>query len=101
MSANAIFNATVCFIGIAIFLIHIVNTAIKRNKRKDEYRLLLFLSFTAFHFLTYLIFTFVKTAYTSDAFVIGFYTTFYIFNNIELLLLFMYMVSFIDISKKS
>lgn len=101
MSANAIFNATVCFIGIAIFLIHIVNTAIKRNKRKDEYRLLLFLSFTAFHFLTYLIFTFVKTAYTSDAFVIGFYTTFYIFNNIELLLLFMYMVSFIDISKKT
>lgn len=100
MTANAIFNATVCIIGIAIFLIHIINLAIKKNKRKDEIRLLVFLSFTAFHFATYLAFTFIKTAHTSDQFIISFYTIFYIFNNVELLLLFLYMLCYIDINKK-
>ena len=100
MNGNAIFNATVCIIGIAIFLIHIVNLSIKKNRRKDENRLLIFLSFTAFHLATYLTFALVKVVYTSDAYVIGFYTTFYIFNNVEMFLLFIYMLSYIQLSKK-
>ena len=100
MSGNAIFNATVCIIGIAIFLIHIANLIIKKNRRVDENRLLVFLSFTAFHLATYLTFVLVKTAYTSDAYIIGFYTTFYIFNNIEAFLLFLYMLSYVQMNKK-
>ena len=100
MSGNAIFNATVCIIGIAIFLIHIANLIIKKNRRVDENRLLAFLSFTAFHLATYLTFVLVKTAYTSDAYIIGFYTTFYIFNNIEAFLLFLYMLSYVQMNKK-
>ena len=91
MSGNAIFNATVCIIGIGILLIHAVNALLKKNRRKDENRLLVFLLFTAFHFLVYLIFTLVKVKYTSDAYIISFYTTFYIFNNIEILLFFLYL----------
>lgn len=101
MKGNEIFNITVCIIGIAIFLIHIVNLLLKRNKRKDENRLLLFLSFTAFHFATYLTFAFIKVAYTSNPFIISFYTIFYIFNNVELLLLFLYMLSYMEINKKT
>lgn len=100
MPGNAIFNATVCIIGIAILLIHVVNLLIKKNKRKDENRLLLFLVFTAFHFAVYLTFTLVKTVFTSDTYVMSFYTTFYIFNNIEVLLLFLYVVSYVDIEDK-
>lgn len=100
MNSNAIFNATVCSIGIAIFLIHIVNLLIKKGKRKDENRLLLFLSFTAFHFATYLAFTFIKSTFTSDSFIISFYTIFYVFNNIELLLFFLYVISYIQIDNK-
>ena len=101
MSGNAIFNATVCTIGIAIFLIHIANLLFKKNKRKDEKRLLLFLSFTAFHFATYLTFILVKTTYTSDAYIIGFYTTFYIFNNVEVVLFFLYMLCYIELADKN
>lgn len=101
MNGNSIFNATVCFIGIAIFLIHIFNLSFKRNRRTDENRLLIFLSFTAFHLATYLTFTFVKTVYTSDACIIAFYTTFYIFNNIEVLLVFIYMLSYVELGKKN
>lgn len=100
MSSNAIFNATVCIIGIAILLIHIVNLIIKKNKRKDENRLLIFLVFTAIHFATYLTFILVKMTYTSDAYIIGFYTVFYIFNNIEIFLLFMYMLSYVELKEK-
>lgn len=101
MNANAIFNATVCIIGIAIFLIHIVNLSIKKNKRKDENKLLIFLSFTAFHLATYLLFTFIKVKYTSDAYVIGFYSIFYIFNNVEAFLLFLYMLSYVKLADKN
>lgn len=100
MSGNAIFNSTVCIIGIAILLIHIVNLLTKKNKRKDENRLLWFLLFTAFHFATYLTFTIVKISYTSDAYVTAFYTIFYIFNNIEVFLLFIYMLVYIGMSDK-
>lgn len=101
MAGNAIFNATVCIIGIAILLIHVVNMLLKKNKRNDEYRLLLFLVFTIIHFITYLTFTLIKVNYTSDAYIIGFYTTFYIFNNIEVFLLFFYMVSYVQLTDKT
>lgn len=100
MLNNQVFNATVCFIGIGIILIHIVNIVIKKNKRPDEKRLLAFLAFTAFHFLTYLTYTLIKVNYTSDAFTKVFYTFFYIFNNVELLLFFLYMISYVDFNKK-
>ena len=38
MLGNETFNATVCTIGIAILLIHVVNLLLKKNKRKDELR---------------------------------------------------------------
>ena len=101
MEGNAIFNATVCVIGISILLIHVVNLLIKRDRRKDENRLLIFLVFTAFHFLVYLSFTFIKLIYTSNPFIIAFYTTFYIFNNIEVLLLFLYMLSYVSFKDKN
>lgn len=97
MNANTIFNVTVCIMGIAILLIHIANLAFKKNKRKDEKRLYIFLIFTVIHFATYLIFSLVKESYTSDAYIISFYTIFYIFNNIEALLLFLYVLSYVDI----
>ena len=101
MSGNAIFNATVCIIGIAILLIHVVNLLIKKNRRKDENLLLLFLVFTAIHFATYLTFTLVKVTYTSNAYIMGFYTTFYIFNNTEVLLLFIYMLNYVNLTNKN
>lgn len=101
MEGNSIFNATVCIIGISILLIHVVNLLIKRDRRKDENRLLIFLVFTAFHFLVYLSFTFIKLVYTSNPFIIAFYTTFYIFNNIEVFLLFLYMLSYVSFKDKN
>lgn len=101
MTNNAVFNATVCIVGISILLIHVVNLLFKRNKRKDENRLLLFLVFTVFHFATYLTFTLLKITYTSNAYILGFYTTFYVFNNIEALLLFLYMLSYVEMTKKT
>lgn len=101
MTANSVFNMTVCIIGIVIFLIHIINLLIKKNRRKDENRLLLFLSFTAFHFAVYLTFTLIKVNYTSDPFVIGFYTVFYIFNNIEMILLFSYVLCYVYLEDRT
>ena len=99
MENNSVFNATVCIIGIAIFLIHIINILIKKNRRKDENYLLAFLSFTAFHFAVYLTFTFLKDTVKNEAFIVSFYTTFYIFNNIELLLLFLYTLCYVKMEK--
>jgi sensor histidine kinase YesM len=85
--------------GVAILLIHIINLLTKKNKREDENRLLLFLVFTAIHFATYLTFSLIKNSYTSDPFIIGFYTTFYIFNNIEVLLFFLYAIAYVEIEQ--
>ena len=74
MPGNLIFNATVCIMGIAILSIHAFNSLFKKNKRKDEKRLILFLVFTIFHFATYLVFTFVRVKYTSDNLIITFLT---------------------------
>lgn len=100
MLGNEIFNATVCLIGIAILLIHVITLLLKKNKRKDELRLLDFLLFTAIHFATYLTFTFLKGKYSSSSFIIGFYTTFYIFNNVEILLFFIYVLSYLQMADK-
>lgn len=95
MAVNKVFNATVCIIGIFILIVHSISLLIKKGKRNDEKALLVFFLFTAFHFLTYLIFTFISEVYTSNAFVTGFYTAFYIMNNIEILLFYIYMVRYI------
>ena len=95
MTNNGIFNATVCIIGILIFLIHVVNIIVKREKRKDEKVLLTFFIFTIIHFATYLTFTIIKTHYTSNAYITAFYTTFYIMNNLEVFLLFRYAREYI------
>ena len=100
MSNNSVFNATVCIIGIIILLIHTVNIIIKKDKRKDEVVLMDFFLFTILHFATYLAFTLIKTNYTSNTFIIGFYTSFYIMNNIEALLLFRYAKNYIRIEPK-
>ena len=101
MDKNSIFNMTVCIFGVLILLIHIVNLIVKKNKRKDEKCLLDFFVFTVFHFATYLTFTFVKLVYTSNAFIISFYTIFYLMNNIELFLLVKYMNSYVGFSDKT
>ena len=100
MSTNSIFNATVCIIGIAILLIHIVNILLKKERRVDENTLLNFFILTVIHFVTYLTFTFIKMNYTSNTFVISFYTTFYIFNNLEAFFLLIYTLSYIEMKKK-
>ena len=98
-NTNIVFNITICIMGSLILFVHLANLIVKRNKRKDENMLLAFIAFTIFHFLTYLTYTLIKLKYTSDTFVMGFYTTFFIFNNIEVLLYFLYMMNFADLSK--
>ena len=101
MKSNAIFNATVCIIGIVILLIHAVNLLIKKKRRKDENALLEFLVLTIVHFSCYLTFTLIKSVYTSNAFVTSFYTVFYIFNNLEAFFLFRYMLSYVELENKT
>ena len=100
MDNKSVFNATICVIGIAFLIIHAVNIFLKKGRRRDENRLLFFVLFTIVHFATYLTFTFVKVNYSSDPLIMGFYTTFYIFNNVESLLLFAYALAYIASSKK-
>ena len=101
MNSSSIFNVTVCIIGILILSVHIVNLAIRKNKRKDEKCLLDFIIFTSIHLSIYLAFKLIKIAYTSNPFIIAFYTSFYIMNNIELFLLFRYMHNYVEISPKA
>jgi len=101
MENNTVFNATVCIIGFLILAVHLISIAIKKDKRKDEKELLYFFLFTMIHFAAYLAFTFIKQVHTSDTFIIAFYTTFYIMNNIEVLLLFRYMSSYVDVPEKT
>lgn len=100
MENSYIFNATVCIIGILIFIVHIISIILKKNKRKDEMCLLNFFIFTILHFSIYLAFTFIRMSYSSNGFIIAFYTSFYIMNNIELLLLFRYMKNYTELPNK-
>ena len=90
MKSNVVFNIVVCVIGIFIMTIHAVNLIIKKGKRKDERMLLYFFVFTVIHFAVYLTFALIKEKYTSNTFVTTFYTVFYIMNNVEVFLLFLY-----------
>ena len=99
MQNNVVFNISVCIIGILIFLVHIVNIIIKKDKRKDENALFIFIAFTAIHFAIYLAYVIIHEHYTTNNFVISFYTLFYIFNNLEVYLLFIYMLEFVFLPK--
>ena len=101
MDSKTTFNATVCIIGIAFLLIHTVDLLLKKDKRKDEKSLLVFIVFTIIHFATYLTFTFVKINYTSNPLIISFYTTFFIMNNIEVLLLINYTLSYVPLKRQT
>ncbi|MBQ8451936.1 MAG: histidine kinase [Clostridia bacterium] len=101
MNSASVFNVTICIIGILILSIHIANILIKRKHRADEKNLLVFFIFTAVHFVIYLIFTFIKTTYSSNALVIAFYTAFYIMNNLEVFLLFRYFKSYKEVPHKT
>ncbi len=94
-------NATICLVGVLLLLIHIVNIILKKDKRKDEIALMSFCIFTMVHFITYFTFVLVKTVYTSDNFIMAFYTVFYIMNNIELLLFYVYFSTYARIPGKS
>ena len=100
MKNSYIFNASVCIIGILIFIVHIISIILKKKKRKDEICLLDFFIFTILHFSIYLAFTFIRMSYSSNGFIIAFYTSFYIMNNIELLLLFRYMKNYTELPNK-
>ena len=101
MNPKSVFNATVCLLGVLILLIHIVNLLIKKERRKDENALLDFFIFTAIHFATYFVFVLLKENYTSNTFIISFYTAFYIMNNIEVLLFYFYLTSYANIDKRA
>ena len=94
MDPKSVFNATVCLLGALILLIHIANVLMKRNRRKDENNILIFFIFTMIHFVLYFVFTLIKRNYTSNAFIITFYTIFYIMNNLEVFLFYRYMSSY-------
>ncbi|MBQ9457145.1 MAG: histidine kinase [Bacilli bacterium] len=101
MENNVVFNVTVCLIGVLILLVHITSILFKKARRKDENALLAFFVLTAVHFAVYFTFTMIKANYTSDAFIIGFYTTFYIFNNLEVFFFFLYVLAYMELTKKT
>ena len=101
MAVKSVFNATVCLLGALILLIHIINILLKKNRRKDENVLFIFILFTMIHFLTY--FTFVAINYhlndigePSDTLIMTFYTIFYIMNNVEVFFFYQYLSSYIN-----
>ncbi len=100
MDSKSVFNATICIIGVSLLLIHIVNLVLKKKKRRDEMFLLVFFIFTAIHFATYTVYDLVKVYYTSNTYIMSFYTTFYIMNNAEVFLFFLYLSNYIRLPKK-
>ena len=101
MDNKSVFNATVCLLGVFILLIHIVNLLLKKNRRKDENSLLSFFLFTMVHFTTYFAFVLIKQKFTSNAFIMTFYTIFYIMNNVEVILFYFYLVNYTKIHNKT
>ena len=97
MPNNVVFNLTVCILGILIFLVHVINFIFKKTKRKDENALFVFIGFTVIHFLTYLLFIIISRFYTSNIFIVSFYTLFYLMNNLEVFLLFIYMLNYVEL----
>ena len=101
MDNKTVFNITVCIVGLAFLLIHIIDILLKKNRRKDENNLLNFIIFTSIHFVFYIVFSFIKVFYPSNELIISFYTLFFIFNNVQLLLFFFYARSYMSLSKKT
>ena len=101
MDNNVVFNITVCLVGFVILSVHIVNVLLKKERRRDENALLSFLIFTALHFAVYFAFSLIRVYYTSDALIMGFYTGFYIANNLEIFLLFLYMLNYVQLADKT
>lgn len=101
MDSKSVFNATVCLVGVLILLVHIINLLFKKDRRKDETYLLNFFIFTMVHFATYFSFTLIKQVYVSDAYIMAFYTIFYIMNNVEVLLFYLYMSTYTKIDNKA
>ena len=101
VNEKAVFNATICILGIAIFLIHAIGLLFKKGKRKDESAILTFFLFTAFHFAAYLTFTLIKLHYTSDNFIMAWYTAFFIMNNLELLFFVLYTTAYLSLQGKA
>lgn len=100
MDNKTVFNLAVCLIGVLVFLVHIANILTKGKRRKDENALLAFLVFTAVHFACYFAFCFLKIYSPSDSLILGFYTGFYIANNVQALFLFLYLLCYVGISKR-
>lgn len=100
MDNKTVFNMAVCLIGFLILLVHIANILIKGKRRRDENALLVFLVFTAVHFIAYFLFCFLKTYSPSDALIMGFYTGFYVANNVQALLFFLYMLCYVEKSRR-
>lgn len=90
---------TVCIFGTAFLLIHIVDLLLKKNRRKDENNLLIFFGFTVVHLVGYLLLTIFKAKYASDPLIITSYSCFYVANNLEVLLLYIYTISYIKPNK--
>ena len=101
MNNNVVFNISVCIMGILILLVHFINLLVKKKKRKDEKQLLTFIVFTIFHFAVYLTISLIRVNYTNDSLVFASYTSFYIMNNIEVLLLFIYMLNYVVLTKNN
>jgi sensor histidine kinase YesM len=78
---------------------HSINLLHKKNRRKDENVLLNFCFFTMINLSTYFIYMGIKSSYTSDNMIIGFYTAFYIMNNIEVLMFYKYMTAYTRLPK--
>ena len=101
MIERTMFNGTVCLIGALVLLLHIVSILFKKERRKDENSLLFFFIFTAFHFSLYFTFVIIKSnVKVNEAFIMSFYTIFYIMNNIEVLLFYNYLLRYVNIEKK-
>ena len=98
MDQKSIFNVTVCTVGTIFLVIHIIDLLLKKDCRKDEKNLLTFFVFTAVHLFAYLSFTIVKVYYTSNALIMTAYSLFYLANNIEVLLLFAYAISYVELN---
>lgn len=102
MDSNVVFNASVCLIGFIILLVHVANLLMRKNRRRDENALLVFFAFTALHFAIYFTFTILKyyLGEVSNAFIMSFYTGFYIANNFEVFFLLLYMMMYVEVPIK-
>ena len=99
MDQKSIFNVTVCTFGVILLIIHIIDILLKKDLRKDEKHLLVFFIFTAVHLFAYLSFTIAKVYYTSNGLIMTAYSLFYIANNMEVLLLLAYALSYVELNK--